>query len=89
MCVCANYSACMHANVTRKIASFSDFSVHPTLPLLATSSGQRTFNLPFSGSESDSDDDEPHPDNSIKLWSLLGKDVGAYADLSRSLALNE
>jgi WD40 repeat protein len=46
-------------------------SVHPRLPLLATSSGQRHFPLP--GSEDGDEDTLPLPDNSLKLWALTGQ----------------
>jgi len=38
-----------------------------SLPLLATTSGQRHFSLPCASSDSE---EEMQPDNSLKLWSL-------------------
>lgn len=55
------------------------FSFHPSLPILATSSGQRKFPLPtYSDSESSDveeaatiQDRDDIIDNSIRLWSLV------------------
>ena len=52
-------------------------SVHPSLPLLATGSGQRSFPLSsyIYGEEasSDSDTQDSQMENSLKLWLLLEK----------------
>lgn len=51
--------------------SLFHFSLHPSLPIIATASGQRHFVLPDYGSDgeqSDLDDDESNVDNSLKLW---------------------
>ena len=51
-------------------------SLHPTLPVLATASGQRHFRVPsFFECDSDNDDDESDSDvknieNSLRLWWL-------------------
>lgn len=46
-------------------------SFHPTLPLLASASGQRLFPLPGSDSDSDdSDNSEVVGDNSLRIWSF-------------------
>ena len=51
------------------------FSVHPSLPLVATSSGQRHFTLPGDSSDSDSEESNATPsshseDNSLRIWSF-------------------
>ena len=56
-------------------------SVHPSLPILATSSGQRSFPLPYS--EDEGVDLMNTVDNSVKLWSLVGDGyTGKYADVT-------
>lgn len=52
---------------------------HPSLPLLATTSGQRHFVEP----ENDSDDENTmdqemkmHGDNSLRIWAVGGQEVG-------------
>jgi hypothetical protein len=55
---------------------FYHCSVHPSLPLLVTGSGQRSFPLPSYGygeegsSDSDTQEDS-QKENSLKLWLLL------------------
>jgi len=64
-------------------------SIHPTLPFLATSSGQRIFPLPCSDGDSSNseheEEDQPLPDNSVQLWSLLGKGTGTFRDICTHL----
>jgi len=51
-------------------------SCHPSLPLIATGSGQRHFAVSLKtdsgveSSDSDSDDDASQYDNSMKIWQL-------------------
>ena len=66
-----------------KVNAFLFFhSLHPILPLLATSSGQWTFPQSL-----DSEDEEDTStvsisyDNSLKIWSLMGQTTGQYNDL--------
>lgn len=49
-------------------------SVHPHLPLLATTSGQRHFPLPVDSG----DEEDTVPDNSLKLWSLADQSDSSY-----------
>lgn len=49
--------------------------MHPSLPLLATASGQRKFVTPCGDDSSDEDSVEPEQetfqgDNSLRIWSL-------------------
>ena len=69
--------------------SWFHLSLHPTLPILATGSGQRKFPLPHlclgsasgdsSENESGSEDDHEICDNSLKLW--VFQRSGAYSPL--------
>ncbi|XP_072033620.1 telomerase Cajal body protein 1-like [Amphiura filiformis] len=61
--------------------SVNGVSIHPHLPLIATSSGQRHFPLPLANMNSDSDSDTEDTmdyeqlikeENCVKLWSLNG-----------------
>ena len=54
-------------------------SLHPNLPIMATTSGQRRLRHPEMGSAGSSDDESgddqemdigAHPEHSLKLWSL-------------------
>lgn len=52
------------------------YSIHPWRPLLATSSGQWTFDLSCAvDSDNSSCDEQPHSDrvyeNCVKLWSFV------------------
>ena len=66
-------------------------SLHPSLPLLATTSGQRIFALPDSDSDSGSDTECEHQtiENSLKIWSLLGPGTGKYNDVFEKLNVHE
>ena len=44
------------------------FSLHPSLPILATASGQRHFPIPSGLESSDDTDSETDRDNSVRLW---------------------
>lgn len=47
------------------------FSFHPSLPLLATTSGQRQFEEPGNGSDNEDTMDQDlaiHVDNSLRIW---------------------
>ncbi len=51
------------------------FSLHPTLPIMATASGQRHFDIADSEgtSEEEKDEDEvDEGDNSLRLWWIGG-----------------
>ena len=64
-------------------------SLHPSLPLLATASGQRSFTLSMARGDSDDSDDsddevkteEVTVDNSLRLW-WLGVDESTTEDAS-------
>ena len=62
--------------------SVNGCSLHPVLPILATSSGQWKF---VEADDEDSDDEEAKNsisyDNSLKLWSLMGQTTGEWHDL--------
>lgn len=45
-------------------------SFHPSLPLLATASGQRTFTLQDECENDDNEDEATKSDNSLRLWKL-------------------
>ena len=65
------------------------FSVHPSLPLLATCSGQRKFLLSRRDRDSESEEEEECEtfENSFKIWSLLGTQTGLYSEiLAQSLS---
>ena len=57
------------------------FSVHPSLPLLASCSGQRKYVLPSRDGDSESEEECEKFENSVKIWSLLGTRTGSYSEL--------
>lgn len=70
------------SHLCSRVFTFSliSFSLHPILPLLATTSGQWTF-----PPTSDSEEEEERGDsgsvdfeNTLKLWSLQGQRTGPY-----------
>lgn len=44
------------------------YSIHPSLPLLATASGQRHFEVVYDSEDEDTCDNEVVYDNSVRLW---------------------
>ncbi|XP_002739867.1 telomerase Cajal body protein 1-like [Saccoglossus kowalevskii] len=67
------YRFCAHNDAVNGV------SFHPTLPMLASASGQRKFPVPMA-TESDSDDDiqcmdQIERDNSLRLWSFMSASV--------------
>lgn len=62
-------------------------SLHPSLPLLATSSGQRKFPLKSlldcSDEEEDSDDNDNMQENCLKLWSLSGQQYSTSLNIDQ------
>ena len=57
-------------------------SLHPVLPLLATTSGQWTFPItPDSEDEDHSEQKEEQFENTLKIWSLQGQRTGPYSTI--------
>jgi WD40 repeat protein len=64
-------------------------SLHPFMPLLATSGGQWKFDIEMGGALSDDDDGEEemnggcdlYYDNSLRIWSLMGHSHGRWNNL--------